>query len=341
MRGQGENLIRYLCGARTLAGKRPVKLIYIAGYGRSGTTLLDIALGQQPDVFAAGEITALPRHVWKENEFCACRQRASKCEFWGPVVKGWEKGRGTGAMEAHGRLLARLEWLFDPTRILARYLPHGRARSYREETAALFDELARASGASIIIDSSKLPGRAGALMTVPGIEVFVVHMVRDGRGVAWSMMKPYRRSVEDGIQKELRSKPLWYVAARWLAVNLGVEMLRLRLPRRRSIRVRYEDFVADPEGTLSDILALAGRSYVPLEHPADVMRPQHQIAGSRHRMQDEIRISKDIGWKSQMPRSLQTMFSMLAAPLLLRYGYFGTYRDDALERDRRIAKEAA
>lgn len=324
--------------------KSPLKLIYIAGYGRSGTTLLDIALGQQPGVFATGELTALPRHVWSEREYCACRLRADECRFWKPVVAAWMNARPPDGMDSYRRTVARSEWLFDPRRLFWRFMPGKDARSYHDDTLRLLREIAGASGASIIVDSSKLPGRASALMSIREIEVFVVHMVRDGRGVAWSMMKPYQRLVEAGIQKELKPKPLWYTAVRWLMVNLGAEMLRARLPRERSIRVRYEDFVADPQGTVKSILEIVGHGYALPDHLAGVIRPQHQIAGSRHRMQEEITIQKDSSWTSQMPKSLQTLFAILTSPLLFRYGYFGSASAQGKtprSEEPRITEEAA
>lgn len=319
----------------------PLKVIYIAGYGRSGTTLLDIALGQQPGVFAVGELTALARHVWKEGEFCACRMQADKCDFWCSVCAAWLKGRQPDALAQYGRQLARSEWLLSLRRLA---WPIGAGKAYREPTASLLNEIAKVSGASVIVDSSKLPGRGAALMSIDSIEVYVVHMVRDGRGVGWSMMKPYRRSVEAGIQKELKPKPLWYTAARWVAVNLGAEILRLRLPRTRSIRVRYEDFVADPESVVKSIMSMVDQGYVTPEQGPDVMRPQHQIAGSRHRMQEEIRIRKDTGWTTQMPRSMRHLFSVLTAPLLSRYGYFassGESGEARLAGESKVNEEAA
>ena len=321
-----------------------LKVIYIAGYGRSGTTLLDIALGQQPKVFAAGEITALPRHVWKEREYCACHRRADECSFWGKVVDAWFRGRSGDAMEGFGKRLSSSEWLIDPRRLLWHFNLSRKGMAYREETGALFRHIAETSGASVVVDSSKLPGRAAALMSIADIEIYVVHVVRDGRGVAWSMMKPYRRAVEAGLQKEARPKPLWHTAVRWFAVNLGAEILRLRLPRKRSMRVRYEDFVADPGGTIKSILDLVGENYATPEGGAEVIRPQHQIAGNRSRMKTEIVISKDIGWTSQMPRSEQNMFSAMTAPLLLRYRYIGSSPREEIAKqqsDARIAEEAS
>lgn len=324
--------------------KDPLKVIYIAGYGRSGTTLLDIALGQQPGVFATGELTALARHVWKEREFCACRRQADECDFWSPVVSAWQADRQPDAIEQYGKNLARSEWLIDLRRLLWRFGASKQGAAYSDATQGLLGEIAEASGSSLIVDSSKLPGRAAALMSLKNIEVYLVHMVRDGRGVGWSMMKPYQRSVEAGIQKELKPKPLWYTAARWVSVNLGAEILRLRLPRNRSIRVRYEDFVANPEDVVKSIMSLVGHSYVVPDHGAELMKPQHQIAGSRHRMQEEIRIKKDIGWTRQMPRAMRRLFSVLTAPLLTRYGYFSSkpgHSSAKLEGDRKINEEAA
>ena len=324
--------------------KDPLKVIYIAGYGRSGTTLLDIALGQQPGVFAAGELTALARHVWKQREFCACRKRADECDFWSSVSSAWLKDRQPGAMEQYGNLLARSEWLIDPRRFLWRFGASKQGRSYADATRSLFREVASASGSSVIVDSSKLPGRAAALFSIKDIEVYVVHMVRDGRGVGWSMAKPYQRSVEDGIQKELKPNPIWYTAARWASVNLGVELLRRRLPPQRSIRVRYEDFVADPEQAVKTIMAMIDQPYERPRQGGDVMIPQHQIAGSRHRMQDEIRIRKDTGWMARMPRAKRRLFSAMTAPLLSRYGYLASdssNEDTRLSQESKVREEAA
>ena len=41
-----------------------------------------------------------------------------------------------------------------------------------------------------------LPGRGFARAAMPGIDLHVVHVVRDARGVAWSLKKGFKRQVD-------------------------------------------------------------------------------------------------------------------------------------------------
>src|ERR1044071_6434693 len=87
-----------------LKGERPmppddtpadIRVLYIGGWGRSGSTLTERLLGEMPDVVGAGEVT----HLWVrgllENQSCACGQPFADCPFWTTVGKtafdGWDK----------------------------------------------------------------------------------------------------------------------------------------------------------------------------------------------------------------------------------------------------------
>ena len=298
-------------------------MIYIAGYGRSGSTLLDIALAQNNSIFGAGEVTALARHVWDSNEYCACRSTVHDCPLWKPVVGRWRSSGDSKFMARYRAAQERMEGILSWRRLIGATWAETSRANFGEQTVSLFQTLRAVSGRPIIVDSSKLPGRAFALAALPSIDLYVIHLVRDGRGVAWSMMKPFKRQVEQGLQKELRPKPLVYTALRWAIVNVAAQLLCWKLGPRRSMRVRYEDFVEDPSRTLDQVMVMVG------EEPSDSVRrsgqtifPHHQVAGSRHRMQQVLSVERDERWASEMPRSRQYLFSIICAPLMLWYGYF-------------------
>lgn len=305
--------------AHAPANATSIPVLYIAGYGRSGTTLLDIALGQHPAIMGGGEIATLARHVWPNDEYCACGAPVRQCSLWSGIVARWSEGEAPTLIDDFRRAQERTETIL----ALGRLLERARSTPHASRTVKLFDAIAGESGRTVIVDSSKLPGRAFALAATPGIELAVVHVVRDPRGVAWSLKKSFKRQVDVGVQRELRPKPLLYTALRWMIVNLATERLCRRLGPGRSMRVRYEDFVADPEGTLRQILKLVDSRIPdqPLQVAVSPMSPQHQVAGSRHRMQHEIVVRHDERWKEAMPRLQRWLVTLACAPLLWRYGY--------------------
>lgn len=304
----------------------PCKVVYVTGYGRSGSTLLDIALASDPRVFGAGELTALARHAWHGEEYCACGSHVRTCAFWRPVVENW-LGK-TGDRQAEMRKFAerqrRLEGLLSWRRLAGRRLVPWLGE-HAEQLGAFFGAIAEQVDTKdpVIVDSSKLPGRGFVLADIPNIELFVVHLVRDSRAVAWSLSKPHSRSVEGGVQRDLRPKHAAYVALRWTVVNLAAELLRLYVGKHRSVRMRYEDFVANPEAALRQLPHLCGAEWNWAANTAASSRlhPAHQVAGSRHRMDKALQIRADEEWLAKMPEGKFRLVTIISAPLLRRYGY--------------------
>lgn len=299
----------------------PVKLIYVAGYGRSGTTLLDIALGEHPVIMGAGEITTLARHVWVNSEYCACGASVRECPSWNRIVSRWSQGELEDFVDAHRRNQERTEGLFSSGRWMGRWLNPGRWQDHARQTLKLLRIIRAVSGRCILVDSSKLPGRGFTLAAIPGIDLHVIHVVRDGRGVAWSQAKGHARSVKDGVQRELKPKLLLHSALRWSMVNIAAEILCKRVGPGRSLRVRYEDFVENPRDTIARILALVGEQSHLAGTQAAPFSPQHQVAGSRHRMQKSLLLRGDDKWTREMPPYKQAFVTLMCAPLLHRYGY--------------------
>src|ERR1022692_2745595 len=72
-----------------------LRVIYLGGLGRSGSTLLERLLGELPGVSALGEVVHMWRRGVAENERCGCGEAFSSCGFWSKVGKsafdGWDK----------------------------------------------------------------------------------------------------------------------------------------------------------------------------------------------------------------------------------------------------------
>ena len=68
-----------------------VKVIYIAGEGRSGSTLLERILGQHNKIFAAGELIHIWERSFMENQLCSCGKSFYECEVWKDIISNFRK----------------------------------------------------------------------------------------------------------------------------------------------------------------------------------------------------------------------------------------------------------
>ncbi len=171
--------------------ERP-RVLFLAGFGRSGTTLLERVLGELPGVQPLGEVIHLWRRGLVDDERCGCGEPFSRCVFWNAVgaraFGGWQNVD-----------LARVEVVksdADRLRRVPRLIVAGR-RGAAPETARdlaalhgrVYDAAAAVAGAEVVIDSSKHSSLAHCLRLDPAIDLRVVHVIRDSRGVAYSWTK--------------------------------------------------------------------------------------------------------------------------------------------------------
>ena len=64
-----------------------IKVLYIGGYGRSGSTLLDRLLGQMQGFHSVGEMWNIWQKCFIENQLCGCGKPFQECDFWSAVVE--------------------------------------------------------------------------------------------------------------------------------------------------------------------------------------------------------------------------------------------------------------
>ena len=169
-----------------------VRVLYVAGWGRSGSTLLDRLLGQVPGVFSAGEL----RDIWQrgvmENRLCGCGAAFHDCEVWRKVGEVAFGGWSELDVDDAQALRLRLDRPWSPPRVLgSRLTPEldEDVERYVGYLQRLYGAIAQVTDARLIVDSSKIPTYAMLLRRVPGMDLRALHLVRDPRGVVHSWQK--------------------------------------------------------------------------------------------------------------------------------------------------------
>ena len=68
-------------------------VVYLSGFGRSGSTLVERMLGAAPAWVNVGELVDLARSVARTDELCGCGEPFSRCPVWTRVGEsafgGW------------------------------------------------------------------------------------------------------------------------------------------------------------------------------------------------------------------------------------------------------------
>lgn len=305
----------------------PVKVLFIAGTGRSGTTLLACMLGQLDGFFAAGEVRYLWRRGLIERRSCGCGTRVPGCAIWGGVLDDLSSDADVdpGRVDREQRRVTRAR------RLPLALLRHGRSRRAdpgREELvenlSRLYSAMAARTGAHVIIDSSKLPTYGRLLEEVPGLDVRVVHLVRDPRATAFSWQR-WRELPDGAPHRWMHRQSAAKSAYLWLLWNTATELLWRRRGWHGYLRVRYEDLVNDPQAVADRVVRLMGEP--PVAIPVAVggglmLRPTHTVAGNPGRFgAGPVRLVADQEWQRALSRRRRWLVSLMTAPVMRHYGY--------------------
>jgi hypothetical protein len=293
----------------------PVRVLYVMGHGWSGSTILGNLLGELDGLFHAGELRRLWGEALPAGAPCGCEEPVGDCPVWSKVL-------------AHPSVS-----VFDPVDVdiwhlqatpvrrtfgLLRTGP-GRVRgdaalsAYLLAAEQLYCAVAEVTGARVVVDTSKRSGDAAALLLMPGVDATFVHLVRDPRAVAYSWAKRSER----GHGPAATSRD-------WMAFNLLDETIRRRAHRGRSLRLRYEDLMADPAASLRAVCELVDEEpdHLPLREHTAILGVNHGVMGNPSRfVTGDVELREDVEWKRALSPRDQRTITALTVPLLHRYGY--------------------
>ena len=305
---------------RETAAQGTPRVLFIAGWGRSGTTIIDNVLNAHPGVFSAGELHYLWERGLIYGRKCGCGEPVAACRTWQDILDV-----AYGGHPPHPRAVYRLQRevirVRRTHRLWLRPLPAA-AQEYAEVLAPLYPAVAEVTGARVVVDSSKVPAAAALLRHVSGIDPWLLHVVRDPRAVANSWRRPTAKL--DGSPTVMTPQSPRLSTARWLGWNAYIEATAAGYGE-HGLRMRYEDFAADPRTEIARVLAAVG---IPagsgpfLDGHTAVLKPNHTVSGNPSRFRvGPVPIRPDEGWRTGLPASSRRLVTALAMPMLLRYGY--------------------
>lgn len=304
-----------------------MRVLYVGGVPRSGSTLTDLMLDRLPGHRAVGELFYLVRNGVRHNTTCSCGVPFAECGFWSDVGKaafgGWERLDAARFLA----LQARVDRTVNIPAIRSGVGPWGFGHAvigYVEFLTRIYRALDEVTGGEVIVDSSKRPSLPYLLREVPGLELRCVHVVRDPRGVAYSFGKHVDLPPGTDATTTMPRSSALTVARRWVTVNAAIAKLERRgVPY---LRLRYEDLVADPPGAFGRVAAFQNLGD---DHAAEFLRdggivvqPTHIAVGGRVRHSDGVLpIRLDEQWRTQLPAPARRLVTVLTAPARRRYGY--------------------
>ena len=305
-----------------------VEVLFVGGMPRSGSTLLDLLLGQLPAHCDVGELFYMWQGGAVRDQLCACGEPFSQCPFWVEVGQrafgGWDNVDATEVVRLQQQVdsTAKLP-LFWAGKLLPSH--HAKVVRYLELTRTVYRAVAETAGAEVVVDSTKRPSTAFLLASDPGLAFRVVQIVRDPRGVMNSWSREVALPEGAGPRDHLKKRPMRQIVRRWMTVNWMIGRLaRQGVPL---TVLRYEDMVSDPRTAMESVLALTGRKAA--EGDLDYIGPDgvrtgvsHAPTGGRVRFRTgPMPLRLDEKWRSEMPESRQQLISRLCRPLMRRYGY--------------------
>jgi hypothetical protein len=321
-------------GVDHLGAEPRTKVLYLIGWGRSGSTLIDNLVGETKGFFSTGELRNLWQEGLEQGRRCGCGELVLDCPVWSSVLQSV-----FGTIRAEEIYSDRiLEWQKRNLRTRRTWRVLSNANKANAELEAyttvmerVYRSVAEVTGSRVIVDSSKVPSDAAMLLSIPSIDAYYIHLVRDPRATAFSWQRKKAR-LDGGSVEDMPRFSLVKNAFSWNEFNLGAEAVERKAGAHRFKRTRYEDFVEDPRGTIKDIVEFVGEEPVNLpfsDQRMGTLGVNHTVSGNPSRFKrGEIVIRADNEWIRRQASSLRWATTFMTLPFLRRYKYSVSLRAD-------------
>jgi len=293
----------------TMSKNNKNTLVYIAADSRSGSTLLDLLIGNHSKVVSIGELRRLREH-YSGNYACTCGVLFGNCNFWSAVER---------RLNSDDRSLVNMVTLIPRSKNvlhdLSYLLPGFLIKRLSQNIPWLFrdigvaqnnlqiaDAICEENQSQYLVDSSKVFKFSRLFHLLRPKRTKTIFLIRDGRGVCYS-----RRRHGSNVKSSAKV---------WVASQIKFFFLKMIIPKKHKLTVYYENLCRHPEEEMQQICRFIG---VPFEQDCVelVKRDKHNICGSPMRFKtDDTRIQLDETWRSELTDEEKTQFRRSGAGII-------------------------
>lgn len=264
------------------------RVIYIAGSGRSGSTLLDIIIGNNKNCFSTGELMFFVANGILEKEYCSCGKLVISCKFWGKIIDEWKR---VMSMSLDEYRQVQIKYLRNRQTLLLvknNFFPSVLFKKFLEDTRLLYQIISNNINGDLIIDSSKNAHRILILKKI-GIDLTVVRISRKFSGVLNSNKKSIKKDLKRGVEKNMQPQGFLYVLFTWCIDNFLAKVMSLGV---RYYHLEYENLIKNPIDSLRGIVPINDDFYGLIKAKGPFLA-KHLVAGNALRMSEEIHLSNN------------------------------------------------
>ncbi len=302
-----------------------IQCAFIVSPSYSGSTLLSMLLAHHPRLATLGEFLDNKVRGFREGEgdYCSCGARLVDCPYMAELsrqllAKGIEFSVDypDTAFQCSTGISARLLRasvrgpIFETVRRWAIPLFPASRRTLRrvvQRNTAVIRTILEMGTADVYLDSAKNNNRVLFFdRYAPQIDVKVIWLIRDGRGVVTSIM----RHADCGI--ELATK-------KWVTTQKSVINTVRFMPSSKVLTMRYEDLCTKPEESLAKACRFLALD--PAGLPEQYGDKELHLTGNNMRLNGLKEIKIDLRWKKSLSASDLRYFNANAGQLNREIGY--------------------
>jgi hypothetical protein len=259
-----------------VVGDKSFKVIYLSGYGRSGSTMLDIVLSSQEGHIGCGELCNLFQYV--------SRQDAMVKGMWADIAHRVLIDNKVSIV-----CVEKYRLMFETYFVgyFCKFIFRKKFNAYKNIWRAVFVEIVKREKSTLVIDSSKTAWRQFhrpfILRDIIGKNFCVIHLERDLKSVRLSMQKGDNVKMEKGndnvkmLFPSLRATLGQYVSRsfkwvyKWTDANAFYSL-------------EYRDFINHPIKKIEDIERCLAVDFVEVKGlilSGSKFRAKNQFSGNR------------------------------------------------------------